>query len=237
MTAWFAEQLPEVAILVHPTPDEQALLEARFPGRVFAGRSFPQAWEQAQAAGFACAVADGGYQDPRLDGGVKLLLWDEIPAPGVDQLLPCGPWRELAVAAERADLLLVRSGLVCDVPRKKRMRYRWKVSAPRGLGSDSALLACGVGNPDRVRSDLADLGVKILAEHVISDHGAFDPKEMACLELCFPGSPWVGTEKDQPRWPSTARPLQVLLRDWLPEEPTEMLRFVQEQLRLRCGAR
>lgn len=237
VTAWFAEQLPEAAILVHPTPDEQVLLEARFPGRVFAGRAFPQAWERAQAAGFPCAVADGGYQDPRLDGGVKLLLWDEMPASGVDQLLPVGPWRERAPAAERADLVLVRSGLMCAVSGARIWSYSWKVRAPLGIGPSPVLLACGVGNPDRVRSDLADLGIKIVAEHVISDHGAFDPKEMARLERRFPDSPWVGTEKDRPRWPSTARPLHILARDWLPEEPTEMLRFAQEQLSLRCGAR
>lgn len=237
VTAWFAERLPEAAILVHPTPDEQALLEVRFPGRVFAAHSFPQAWKRAQAAGFSCAVADGGYQDPRLGGGVRLLLWDEIPASRVEQLHPYGPWRELGTAAERADLLLVRSGLACVVPQTRSWSYRWMGSAPRGLGSEPVLLACGVGNPERVRFDLEGLGVKIQAEHVISDHGAFDPKEIARMELCFPDSPWVGTEKDQPRWPSSAKALHVLVRDWLPEEPTEMLRVVQEQLGLRCGAR
>lgn len=236
VVAWFAERLSDAAILVHPTPDEQRLLEERFPGRVFAAGSFPEAWKRAQAAGFSRAVSDGGYQDPRLDGGLRLLLLDEIPPAGKDRLLPCGPWREGRPAAKRADLLMIRNGLAWGETSATTWSYRWDTRLPQDFAAREALLACGVGNPGRVRSDLADLGVTILAEHVVSDHGAFDPQEIARLERRFAQARWLGTEKDRPRWPSSAQPLSTLSRDWCPEDPDELLRVVQGELGLRYRA-
>ena len=230
---WFARQMPEAAILVHPTPDEQGILERGFPGRVFAARALPDAWDAAKAAGFSWAIADGGYQDPRLDGGVRLLLWDELPPESPGQILPFGRWRELGLAGGRADIHLIRQGLEPYVEGMTVHSYQWKTEFPEEIGQGPVLLACGVGNPERVRAELLRGGVEILAESIVSDHGRFDSRKIAQIEARFEGVSWIGTEKDRPRWPSSARSLHALMRSWHPDKPSVLLDVVRRELALR----
>jgi len=96
LVAWIAHQHPALAILAHPTGDEDVLLRERFPGRVFVHRDFLVAWEEARRAGFAAALCDGGLQDPALDTCPALCV--DLPGTpvGVRDLLPLGRFRELS---------------------------------------------------------------------------------------------------------------------------------------------
>jgi tetraacyldisaccharide-1-P 4'-kinase len=223
---WLAREFPDAALLVHPTPDEQVLLDAEFPGRVFAHRSFLQAWKEAHRKGFGWAISDGGYQDPQLDLCRKILVWNEPLPRSTADLHPCGPWRELAEAAERADLHLVRNGV--DLPLGlDAMRYRWE-SSLSGADSGQILLACAVGKPQSVRDDLKALGHEIVAEHCPNDHCGFSSGRLRQLEEHHPGLPWVVTAKDLPRWPSSQRRHLVLFRRWIPENPGALMEWVKQ---------
>lgn len=228
--SWLAERLPEAAILVHPTPDEEILLRDQFGNRVFADTSFPRAWNRAHSAGFAFAICDGGFQDPRLLGAVKLLLWDAPPPQALSDLLPCGAFRELASAATRADHILVRQSLPSPSGCATISDYRWDLRLPKGMKADPCLLACGVGNPEGVRQDLKKLGCEIVGEHVVGDHRPFSLRTIERLGRKFPGIPWIGTAKDRPRWPSQAPELKILEREWAPQHPEALLSWIRQKL-------
>jgi tetraacyldisaccharide 4'-kinase len=226
---WLARNLPEAAVLVHPTPDEEPLLRGAFGRRVHSGRSFLRAWDAARRAGFPLAICDGGFQDPRLDGGTRLLLWNSPPPRGPGELLPCGPFRELAAAAGRADLVLVRQGISAPQGPMAAQGYRWNVRLPTGMAAGGCLLACGVGDPEGVRKDLERLGCTVLGEHVVGDHRNFSMRAIRHLSRSFPGIPWIGTGKDLPRWPSQAPHLHVLERDWVPQDPDALLDWIRRR--------
>lgn len=222
---WLARQFPEAAILVHPTPDEQVLLEEEFPGRVFASRSFVKAWGEARKAGFAWAISDGGFQDPRLEKGALALIVDEVVPKNVSNLLPFGQWRELN-GLERAQMILTKSDLP-DLEKHSFLKYQWKSSISGGDVPDCALLACGVGRPEGVREDLEGLGCRIVEEYRVRDHARFSSFRMAAIVRRHPGIPWVATRKDLPRWPKGLELPRFLEREWQLETPETFLEWVR----------
>lgn len=222
---WMARHFPEAAILVHPTPDEQVLLEEEFPGRVFAHRSLVNGWERAQKAGFAWAISDGGFQDPRLEKGALILVVNETIPQDAAQLHPFGRWRELD-GVNRAQMLLQNVD-ISDLDRSLCLKYRWESFVSGGPPSGPVLLACGVGRPEGVREDLAGLGCRIVAEYRVRDHGGFSAARMREISRCHPGFPWVATKKDLPRWPKGQELPRLLEREWVPEEPETLLEWVR----------
>lgn len=228
---WLARHFPDAAILVHPTPDEQVLLEEDFPGRVFAHRSLVSAWELARNAGFAWAISDGGFQDPRLEKGALLLIVNEAIPQDPSKLLPFGLWRELN-GEHRAQMTLMNAEIL-GMDASPCLKYRWKPFISGDLVPDSAVLACGVGRPEGVRGDLAGLGYRIAAEYRVRDHGHFSSARMSEISKRHPGIPWVATKKDLPRWPKDREFPLLLEREWVPEEPERLLEWVQKHPALR----
>jgi len=223
---WLAREFPDAAILLHPTPDEQVLLEAEFPRRVFAHRSFVKGWEMAQRAGFAWAISDGGFQDPRLSMGALVLIVNELVPQDVAELLPFGRWRELD-ALHRAQMIL-KNSQVSMLGTKQCIEYNWKVKIFADSIPDSLILACGVGRPEGVRSDLEGLGCRILAEYRVRDHGRFSSKRMEEISRRHPGVPWLATRKDLPRWPTDQETPMLLVREWCPEDPAALIRWIRK---------
>jgi len=202
--AWIARRHPDCAVLVHPTGDEDRLLEDRFPGRVFVARDLLRAWKAASAAGFARAVSDGGLQDPALDGCPALLLGPDRVA--LDELHPCGPFRQ----REPSRPIQLRIG---------DRGWRWRVQAdlPRGA---KALAGAGVSRTEIVIDDLRALGVEPVAVLRPGDHRAFPRREVERLERDHRGLPWVITAKDLARGEgSRLRPPVHVLRRELDVDP------------------
>jgi tetraacyldisaccharide-1-P 4'-kinase len=92
---------------------EEAVMLRRETGlRVFVTRDRSFAWRRLhesrfQAGGaFDILISDDGFQDPRLDGALRLLLTRPGERPGLFDLLPGGPFRETWTASARADLRL-----------------------------------------------------------------------------------------------------------------------------------
>lgn len=184
LVAHLARLRPDLAILVHPTGDEDRMLEARFPGRVFAHRDLLEARARSVAAGFVAAVSDGGLQDPALDGCPAARL-DHAPGPaGPQDLLPFGRFRALdAPAREREAVLVVGRDLT----------WRLEPASLPGKGSRVAI-ACGIARPEAFLADLRAAGLEVEEEVRVGDHGRFPAGLLRRMELDPPR--WCVTEKD-----------------------------------------
>jgi len=188
LAAWIAQRHPDLAILAHPTGDEDQLLSARFPGRVFVHRDLLVAWNNACDAGFCAAVSDGGLQDPALDGCPAICV-DLDFSPGASDLLPFGRHRELS-PRPRTDLLRI------SLHQHLSPRLDETSLPPRGT---HVVAACSIARPERFFQDLEQAGM-ILAERVaFGDHRPFDAGVATDTLARQPGLPWVITEKDAAR--------------------------------------
>lgn len=197
---WIAYRHPERAILVHPTGDEDRLLESRHPGRVFRNRDLLQAWAAAERAGFRGAVSDGGLQDPALDGCPAILLGESEA--GSEGLLPFGPYRERR-PSRSIDLVL---------PEGSGWRWRSRLDLPAG---GRVLVAAGVARTEIVVSDLERLGFLVADVLPARDHARFRAAGIARLEREHGCLPWVVTAKDEARGDLAAfgRPVHILRRE------------------------
>lgn len=197
---WIARRHPELAILVHPTGDEDHLLETRHPGRVFRDTDLLRAWESASRCGFRAAVSDGGLQDPALDGSPAILLGEEF-APRAD-LHPFGPFRQRRPV--RTVQLALREGRGWDWIRDIDIEAGTRV-----------LVAAGVAKTDSVIDDLRSLGIEVAAALPVRDHARFRPSDIRRLERVHGRLPWVVTAKDEARGDvhSFDHPVHVLHRE------------------------
>lgn len=183
---WIASRHPDLAILVHPTGDEDRWLSRRHPGRVFIHRSLLQARNRASQEGFRAAVSDGGLQDPRLDRCPAILLGEIPPGAGYEVLHPFGPFRELR-PSRPVDLQLLEG-------------RDWDWSSRWEPGVDGPVLAAaGIADTDKFRRDLAAHGADIVATLATRDHGSFPIREVRRLESLHPGATWAISEKDEAR--------------------------------------
>ena len=175
---------PERAILVHPTGDEDAWLESRHPGRVFADRSFARSWEKAKVAGFGKAVCDGGLQDPALDGCPAILLGPASAA--LEELHPFGPFRQRRLSRS-VDLHLTEGD-----------GWSWSRELDLQPGTE-VLLGAAVARTEIVVKDLRSLGMVVKAVLPTSDHAPFREDRVRGLEARHPDATWVVTAKDAAR--------------------------------------
>jgi len=184
LVAWIAERYPSLAVLVHPTGDEDAMLEARFPGRLFRHRDWLEAWKAAQRAGFGAGVCDGGLQDPALDGCPALRLVHPEGPRGIGDLLPFGSYRALK-----------------PFPRSQERAFTVGTDVsgeldPRDLPAPGTRVcaACAVARPEIFFRELENAGLHLVERVALGDHARF-PRGL--LRRMGAGSlPWLVTEKD-----------------------------------------
>lgn len=178
---WIAARHSGLAILVHPTGDEDVFLETRHPGRVFRHRDLVRAAELARDAGFHAAVADGGAQDPALDRHPALFLGDtRVP---LERLHPFGPYRQMRPS--RPVQLALREGA----------DWSWEFALDLAPGAD-VLVAASVARGEGVAEALERMGLRVAARLPTSDHRPFPVRAARALERIHPGAPWVVTAKD-----------------------------------------
>lgn len=196
---WIASRHEDLAILVHPTGDEDLHLERRFPGRVFAHRDLLRAWSEARRRGFARALSDGGLQDPALDACPAIAL-GRVRV-GLEELHPFGPYRQ----RQPSRPIQLEVGT-------RGWRWRHRLDLPRG---ERVLLGAGVARAERIEEDLRGLGIEVVAALRSGDHRRFPRDRVARLERNHPALPWVLTAKDQARGESQRlrSPVHVLRRD------------------------
>lgn len=195
---WIASRHPRVGILVHPTGDEDRWLESRHPGRVFIHRDFLAARDLAVRRGFHAFVADGGFQNPRLDPCRAILLGDLPGMSGPEQLHPFGPFRESRP----------RRGF--DAHLREGSEWEWTTNPDRGVDG-VVLLAAGIADPERFRRDVAGMGLRVGGILPTRDHRAFDAKAVGRLERLHPDGTWLITEKDDARGEGSRFTLPVVV--------------------------
>lgn len=196
---WIASRHPDLAVLVHPTGDEDVHLARRFPGRVFAHRDLLRAWAAAQRSGFVRGLSDGGLQDPALDACPAIAL-GRLRV-GLEELHPFGPYRQMR-PSRPVQMEVGNRG----------WRWRHRLDLPRG---ERVLLGAGVAQTEIVQEDLRGLGFEVAAALCPGDHRRFPRGLVARLERDHPALPWILTAKDHARGESDRlrRPVHVLHRD------------------------
>lgn len=196
---WIASRHPDLAVLVHPTGDEDLHLERRFPGRVFAHRDLLRAWAEARRRGFDRGLSDGGLQDPALDSCPAIVL-GRLRV-GLDELHPFGPYRQRHPSRPIQMEVGTRG-----------WRWRHRLDLPRG---ERVLLGAGVARTEIVEEDLRGLGLAVAAALLPGDHRRFPRGRVARMERQHPSLPWVLTAKDLARGESQRLrpPVHVLHRE------------------------
>ena len=235
--------------------DEPLLLAALAPGvPVLVSRDRGEAGLRAFSAfGAELLILDDGFQHHRLHRDLDLVCFDGSLGLGNRHLLPRGPLREPLGALRYADALAVIDGplpaddrelleeLAPDLPRfaaTRRARGLRPLGGPRALtplaeldGARVGLLA-GVARPAGVRRTLEQLGARVVAERLFSDHHPYRPGDLRGLADQAPR--WITTEKDAvklaPDWAGGAR-IDALAIELVPEAPDELLAFLERRLR------
>jgi len=221
LVGWIAHRHPHLAILVHPTGDEDRMLAERFPGRVFAHSDWLEAWEMGRRAGFVAGVCDGGLQDPALDGCPSLHIVHPEGPRDIEDILPFGAFRALR-----------------PFPRTCEHELRWGTDLRTRL--DPANLpppgtevgaACAVARPELFFRDLEAAGLRVVERVALSDHARF-PKALR-RRMADGNRPWLVTAKDASRG---ALPPAVLVAARLLEISPDSVQAVDGMVRLLAAS-
>ncbi|MDB5103780.1 MAG: putative tetraacyldisaccharide 4-kinase [Fibrobacteres bacterium] len=196
---------------------EEAVMLRRDSGmRVFATRDRARAWRRLhhpdfQADGaFDILISDDGFQDPRLDGALRILLSAPGERPGLFDLLPGGPFRETASASRRADLRLegpYPSGdgkeVTAELPRypsgavPAAFPFRRRLILPPGIDGGRPWIAfCALGDNRPFLRDLEREGVRPVAVILGRNHAAPPLEKLQSAAARHPGAGILCTRKD-----------------------------------------
>ena len=200
--------------------DEPWALAHAIPGAlVVVGSDRVAAAALARRRGADVVVLDDGFQHRRLRRDLDVVLLDSTDPFGGGRLLPAGRLRESPRGLERADLILVTrdpsaSALAAI---ERRIRHDGAKAPVIGAGHRavgfvdldgrpvepprSGLAFCGVGNPERFRSDLEKTGLELIEFVAFADHHPYGEGELARLgrRAAAASVPLVTTEKDLAR--------------------------------------
>jgi tetraacyldisaccharide-1-P 4'-kinase len=184
LVSWIAERYLGLAVLVHPTGDEDGMLDARFPGRVFCHRDWLEAWNRAERAGFVAGVCDGGLQDPALDACPALrLVHPEGPRDARD-LLPFGAYRALEPFAR-----IREREVTVGIDLSGRLD-----PGDLAVPGTRVCAACAVARPEIFFRELEDAGLHLVEKVAFADHARFPGWLLRRMEAG--STPWMVTEKD-----------------------------------------
>ncbi len=235
--------------------DEPLLLAAHAPGvPVLVARDRGVAALRGIAAfGAETVVLDDGFQHHRLAHDVEIVCFDGAGGLGNGRVLPRGPLREPIGALRHAHAVLVVDGPLqpedatrvgAHAPSARWFSARREARGVRPLaggaleppetlrGRELGLLA-GIARPESFRRSLEVLGAKPVAERCFRDHHRYRRYDLEGLASQAPL--WITTEKDAvkilPEWLPEGTDLRVLVMELAPEEPQQLLDWLEERLR------
>ena len=201
------------ALLVDPAKhyaalvgDEPLLLARAAPTIISADRAVGA--RLAEQKGFDLIVMDDGLQNRDLAHDLNFLVIDAISGFGNGFLLPAGPLRQpakLGMKNMHAVILIgsVDAPLPVVIPDTKPI-FRASLTPESSLDLNTTYLAfTGLARPEKFRSTLLDLGVKLAAWHAFPDHYAYTTRDAAKLkaEAVAKNAILLTTEKDAVRMP------------------------------------
>jgi tetraacyldisaccharide 4'-kinase len=189
--------------------DEPFMLSLRSPEiGVFVGKDRLLSCSKAHNLGFEVAVLDDGFQHRRLFRDVDIVLYD--PSEN-------SPQREPLSSIKRADILLLKKGVVMETARSRADKFpsmdifSYSVAIEGFFGLDGsevsrtklegkrALVFCGIARPERFRALLEHTGIEPVHFLAFPDHFPYPPESIEKIIQSF-NSHKVGvcltTEKD-----------------------------------------
>lgn len=213
--------MPRIAILCHSKAEDEAeMLRQKFAG-------VPQVRVIATSNRYRTAhgidrdydyiVCDDGFEDTRLvNAKVIRLDWEEPPT-RIGQLVPAGKNRSLSQDHAEPALALQCGRGVAAVTAREAVQacvpadIKFSIACIRNAAGTTfdaqrypdAIAACGIGNPERFREDLADFGISPAGFVARRDHDRHF--EQTINMLIARKVPVIITEKDTARLPRDLR--------------------------------
>jgi tetraacyldisaccharide 4'-kinase len=205
--------------------DEPWMLANAVPGAiVVVGSKRIAGARKAVELGARLILLDDGFQHRALARDLDIVLLDRTRPFDHDHLIPAGYLREPPSSLARADwIVITRSASAQGAERLHDAIRTSNASAPiihadhRAAGFTDACGAaapqpsravafCAIGNPDRFRTDLEQLGISIAAFRAYDDHKTIDATMLGRLQrrAAKHQAPLVTTEKDLARIGSKA---------------------------------
>jgi tetraacyldisaccharide 4'-kinase len=208
--------------------DEPLLLARMVPRAiVVVGSDRIEGATTAASLGATVVLLDDGFQHRRLARDLDVVLLDGRKPFANRRMLPCGPLREPPKALRRAGVVVLtrldakdraeaavaavrRTGFSGPVLRAGHEITGFVGRDGTAVESPKRVVAfCGIGDPERFRSDLAARGVAIIGFHAYRDHHVLSAPEIRALadEARRHGVPLATTQKDLVRLePAGLRP-------------------------------
>jgi len=215
--------------------DEELLLMAAFPDRVFAGRSKVDLAAAAAAAGHDLVLVDDGFSHWPLARDLDLVLLDGLDPWGGGALLPAGRLREPRRALQRADWLILTRlppgppdlALADEMKRHApgaRLaagRHRVTGLTRRGGGAVApggrVRVVTATGNPEAIAESAREIGCDVVGLSAYRDHHWFSVDEARREHETAERTDAVVllTLKDAVRWPGPdSERVRVLHVEW-----------------------
>jgi len=188
--------------------DEELLFKKRLPNAlVIANPDRVKAAREATAQGAEVILLDDGFQHRKLGRDVNLVIVRDVDAKR--HCLPAGDLRDPLSRLRATDLIIREADLQTHVRRILTLQGE-EVPSLRGKRVG---MFCGIGQPDKFKKTLLDLGAIIDAEWILADHEpasipslhAFNHK---CKSLNI--NLLVCTEKDAVKLPPSDLPILFL---------------------------
>jgi tetraacyldisaccharide 4'-kinase len=194
--------------------DEALLIAGRFPCWVATDRG--AGVRAAAAAGAAAVLVDDGFQNPRIDKSLSVLVVDAGYGFGNGRVIPAGPLREDRHAGiARADAVILvhnigerRRAVPAEIDGEQPPIPAILVPLAGERFKNRRLFAfAGIGRPEKFFASLRGLGAELVEARAFADHHRFRAPEIAALRRAAQrcGCDLVTTAKDMVRLPPGAR--------------------------------
>ena len=157
-------------------------------------------------------ILDDGFQHRSLARDFDIVLMTERDF--YDRMLPSGRLREPLSSLERADAIVLPSGLAADHP-ALRQQPIWRMERELVLPTlpSSPVVFCGIARPEQFFAQVRAAGITPAAEVIFRDHHAYDVGDIQVLldaRRDRPGDGFLTTAKDAINLGSGQRRLEPL---------------------------
>ena len=202
---------------------DESLLLARMAPVIVAKDRQKGAW-LAEQSGHDLIIMDDGFQNPSLQKDISFVVVDGKTGFGNGYLIPFGPLREkISVGLARAKAIIKIGGETSLHTATPVINAR--IDAACDLPPGTKVFGfCGLGQPEKFRQGLIDMGLDVTGFKIFADHHPYTAAEIKTLhaEAFNHKAHLITTEKDLCRLPS-AENIHVLKIKLVFDKPDDVL--------------